>query len=960
MTTLSQRSFSVGEIKPSLYGRQDLADYFKGLKTCKNFWINRYGCPENRPGTKMIDWSRYPTKKSVLKPFVFNDDDTQSYMIEFGDKYAEFIQNGGRVVEAGKAITAITQGNPATVTSNAHGFSDGDHVFITGVVGFEFLNGRRFLINGTTANTFDLFDLQTNKISTLGLGPYVSGGTVFRVYKVNTPFAEADLANLRTVQSADKMTLFHPSYWPQELIRSAHTSWILQQMAMGPDVARPAFIQIAGVAGAVPCSYRVHAVDALTGEESLPGLQPVKNITAITQAAQCQVTSNAHGFANGDEIYIDLVSGMTQLNKRVFIVANVTANTFKLKLASAGNAYVDSTGYDAYVSGGTAALDTMSATTLAAPTVPNPILLTWTFVSGISKWNIYKLFNGVFAYIGSATNNSFNDDGSVTPNANVLPPYDRQLFDSPNNWPAAGVYYQSRLFVGGTYNNPDTLYASQPGHYRNFTTRIPTVDSDAITDRLQSSKVSYIRDFQNLGKLVVTTSGGEWVLNGDSAGIVKPSAVNARQQSSEGSANLNMLVVGASALFVQGRGAQVRDFSFDLQVDGFRGGEISIKYAHLFEGYTILGWGYQKIPQSIVWMLRSDGKLVAFTFVREQAFNGAHRHETDGTIESVACIPEGTEYSLYMTVKRSNTQAATPYDVVRFVERLSSRRVSDQTTMNFMDCALSYDGTVAGTAAYQLSSSGGWTFTDTITLTAAVPTWSASDVGKQIVITWPDGFVLRVTITGYTSTTVITGKPDKTVDASHQGAFASLSIARAVKTVTGLDHLLGRNVSVLGDGAVIASPNNSEYGTPLTVTFVGSGFVGVTLPDWYVRITAGLPYTSDVRTLDLENIQGETMIDRRKNVKGVTIHLEKSMGAFVGGAPPTNDSVDPLENLDDIKLRLNENYGQPISLHDGPVYVPIMSRPTQGGEVFIRQVDPIPISILTIAPAGRFPIRAGG
>lgn len=79
-----------------------------------------------------------------------------------------------------------------------------------------------------------------------------------------------------------------------------------------------------------------------------------KVITAITAAAPPVVTSAAHGYANGDIVYLDAIVGMVQLNKRVFVVANQAANTFELK-------GVDGSAYSAYVSGGTAAKKTMTA-----------------------------------------------------------------------------------------------------------------------------------------------------------------------------------------------------------------------------------------------------------------------------------------------------------------------------------------------------------------------------------------------------------------------------------------------------------------------------------------------------------------------------------------------------------------------------------------------------------------------
>jgi Flp pilus assembly protein TadG len=55
-----------------------------------------------------------------------------------------------------------------------------------------------------------------------------------------------------------------------------------------------------------------------------------KTVTGATKANPVVITSSAHGFANGDRIYISGASGMTQLNSKVYTVAGTTANTFQL------------------------------------------------------------------------------------------------------------------------------------------------------------------------------------------------------------------------------------------------------------------------------------------------------------------------------------------------------------------------------------------------------------------------------------------------------------------------------------------------------------------------------------------------------------------------------------------------------------------------------------------------------
>jgi hypothetical protein len=73
--------------------------------------------------------------------------------------------------------------------------------------------------------------------------------------------------------------------------------------------------------------------------------ETIADITAITAASPPVVTSAAHGFANGDVVYIDAVAGMSDVNDRTYTVANQATNTFELS-------GVDGSAWDAYTSGG--------------------------------------------------------------------------------------------------------------------------------------------------------------------------------------------------------------------------------------------------------------------------------------------------------------------------------------------------------------------------------------------------------------------------------------------------------------------------------------------------------------------------------------------------------------------------------------------------------------------------------
>ena len=941
MTTLIQRSSAGGEITPSLYARVDTVKYSTGYRTLRNFIVPRQGGAVNRSGTLFVQEVKDSSKTVRLVPFIFNTSTT--YMLEFGNLYMRVIKDGAQVTETAKNITGITQANPAVVTSGSHGYSDGDEVYITGVVGMDQVNGRNYLVASSTSNTFALQDLAGNNVDSSSFGAYSSGGTIAKVYEITTPYLEADLSDLQYVQSADVVTIVNQNYAPRNLSRTGDTSWSLDVITFAPETDFPTGVSVSsGGAGSNTYEYQVTAINDDTFEESVAGTEATQNITNITQASPAVVTIASHGYTTGDKIHIASVSGMTELNGRRFSITVLTANTFSLDDE-------DSSSYTAYSSGGTAANTWYTITSAAAPTSSAPHVISWTAISGASEYNIYRRQNGIFGLLGVAQGTSFSDVGA-DPDTTDTPPRLRNPFFGSSNYPATVAYTQQRQAFANTSSKPEKVWMSQIANFKNFSRSSPIQDDDAIEFTMVGSQVNQVRHLVDLNRLAVFTQAGEWSVEGGASGIVTPTEVNPRQYSYNGSGSLRPLIIDNNALYVQDRGSIVRDLGFDFQVDGYRGNDLTIFSAHLFDGYTIVDWAFQKIPNSIVWSVRSDGTLLGLTYLKEQQMLSWHRHDFDGgVIESVAVIPNGDEDDLYLVVKRTIDSVTK-----RYIERLYTRRIDSNNIKSsiFMDASISVDGTNTGSTTMTISGGTNWTSDETLTLTSSASFFLSTDVGNQIHFTLSDGTMLRFIIDAYTSATVVTGRPHKTVD-SELRSTASTSWGKAVDDVYGLFHLEGEAVSVFADGFVVASPNNEAY-TTLTVT---NGTITLDRP--YVKISVGLPFISDIETLDIDVAQAETMMDKNKNIRQLNMHVKDSRGIFAGAKPPTDDSTDPLEGLYELKTRDQEGYDDPVDLKTDVIEIKLRSEWNNNGRVFVRQVDPVPLSILSIAPTGYLPLSRG-
>lgn len=270
------RSFAGGEISELLFGRLDLVKFQTGLAECLNFRVTPQGPVENRAGFAYVNKAKYDDKKAYLIPFSYNTE--QTFAVEFGDFYVRFHTQGATLLETGLSITAISQANPGVLTYTGTDPANGEWMYLAGIGGMTPLNGRYVVVTNVNAgaNTFELYDLFGDSIDTSAYPAWTAGGTASRVYEIATPYAEADLADIHFVQSADVLTLVHSSYAPRELRRLGATNWQLSTISFVPDIATPAAPTIAtggpGGGTAVDYAYVVTAIADETLEESLPSV----------------------------------------------------------------------------------------------------------------------------------------------------------------------------------------------------------------------------------------------------------------------------------------------------------------------------------------------------------------------------------------------------------------------------------------------------------------------------------------------------------------------------------------------------------------------------------------------------------------------------------------------------------------------------------------------------------------
>lgn len=949
-----QTNFSGGYLSPELLGRTDTAKYQTGLAEFRNMIVARTSGAQNRSGSLYCGGTKNPTVAYRAVPFVLSN--AIAYHLEFGNLYIRPWRNGARVSVVGAAAYA-----------GGTTYGQGDLVTDVGVV-------YRSLVSGNIGNT--------PLISPGQWMPQVGG-----LLEITTVIAQGALSTLQFVQQNDVMTLVDHSFYPQTLSRFSDVKWTIANFTQSNGINPPTGVAaVAGVpAGAYP--GQVTGLTAIGGNGAgtkdhyvVTAWQTTAPVSEGQVSGEAIATVGKADAANPVALAWTVVAGATgyaiykQLGPGVGnpyeIIGISNSNAFSdngilaatpIKTASLNTLSSNATTYTygiTAVSADNGAESLISASASCSgqtPTSTAPNVITWVAPVGfsVSSYKVYRNVGGVYTFIGETPALTFNDT-NISPSGSQ-PPVSIPLFTTTNDYPSVVGYFQQRLLLGNTLNQPQTVWCSRVGVSTSFTVSTPIADNDAMQFVISNKQVQPIQAFVDLGKLIIHTSNGEYVCLGNSAGTLTPSSPNCVLQGGCGSQAVAPVVIGNTDIFIQALGNLIRDLRYDIQSVQYTGKDVSIYTPDLLNGRTVVAMAWQQVKNSIVWMVLSDGALLSLTYIREENVWAWSTHDTGAgdLITQVIVLPEGTQEVVYLGVMRYVSGAYT-----MCIEKLANRDFLDRTYLTdayFPDSAQLYDGRNTGGTTLTLTTAGGWTSADIFTLTASAGIFALTDAAagnpqgvanefilRQVSSAGIDTARLYFTVTQWLSPTQVRVTTNAAVPTWARVALTTWG--KAIHAFTGIGHLEGRELSVLGDGDVVASPFNPLFDDD-TITVVAGAF---TTPDNVnlMVVCAGLPVMSQMTTLPLENQKGDTILAKQKAVKELTVTMCASRGGLYGQLAGGNGTT----TLKPWKQRQDELLASPTSLFSGSIRINSIAsnwgpKGAGTGQVVIQQPDPLPLGI---------------
>lgn len=860
-----QPTFAGGEFAPSLASRIDIQKYATGLRRAKNMIVHPHGGISNKPGTRYVAPAKYNYLPCRIISFEFSSE--QTYILEVGAFYIRFFMNGGQVqlsvktwqnqvtrehlegelLKYGSAIyrckTTYTQGTFSSVNQPD---SSPDYWELTNEIsvwnsGSSYSDGQAVLYSGRIYRARG------------GLGPghqpdiSPDQWDQSTAYEIPTPYGFWELGTLKFAQSADLLYLVSPYHPPMVLARLYHDKWTLTKYDFKNGPFMPANTDSSKK---LTCSGKTGTI-TLTADFDIFKPEHVGALFSLKH----QVPSGATGLAVDDEwregqdeegypySYAIPGIGTTGAIKCGGVWRLKTKGTWtgKMKVERSTTASGPWSSVRIFSSNNDSNFNTFGGD--PAPETPGePFYVRLNMFEHTSGTPGADLTTDAFTQAGIVKITGYTGPRSVTAevlselgSASATADWAEGSWSDHRGYPSTVTFYQDRLAFAGTRSEPQTTWFTKTGNYSDFGRSTPLVDTDGVSVPLPSRKMNGIRSLIALSDLLAMTSSTEWSIGPGDNGILSPTSVKQKCESYRGCSTVEPVVIGTRAVFVQPMGSVVRDIGYEFARGGFDGDDLSLLANHLFQGQTIVDMAFQQEPDSLLWCVRADGKLLSLTYKREQEVLAWTWHETAGQYRSIASIPGNGYNEIWFVVQRATGI---------FIERMERRAIStDPKDQYYVDCGLTY-----------------------------------------------------------------TGEP--------------------TELIGGLEHLEGQEVAILADGSV--QPRQ----------IVTSGQITLMAPASVVHV--GLPYESDVETLNIElNLQDGTLQDRKVKVTEATFRFLNSRGGWIG---PDENSLDEVAQLDP------DNLDAPIALFTGDYPMTLDSGYGDGGRVFFRQKDPLPVTILAIIP----------
>lgn len=734
---IAQQAFTTGEISPEVLARSELDKYQYALKQARNVYIRPYGAVYRRSGTVYHNACKYADKKAILVEFNFSVE--LSYMLEIGEGYIRVHKNGEYLnVELATPYTEadlpklrfaqsadvmyITSGSYPVKTLSRYAeddwrFDDFDvsQMYYDPSMGVD-KNKNYDGAEYTTAGSYTFTPKITGKYTVEVAG--AGGGAVNTLPTMNWVYNGGNgelVRQILSINAGATITVnvgaggqsFREGQIPPMDDENRAPSGESSQVICGETTIKASGGQGAGVESNGSNAGNGQGGIGGIGAEKTDGkngwvriayigntmLTPLGTIEEITLTASTSIF-NVNSVNNFMKITHEMPS-------KTVSAKDATSETIKVgdgwKVithgAWTGDCFVERSldngiTWEEYRSYSSA--DDFNAS--ESGTVDKPCLMRIRCDTNGSGCNAdltalpytHEGTVKITEYVSATEVKAevITELGSTEP----TPDFYWGAWSDEFGYPSCVCFFQDRLCFACTKKQPYMLWMSRTGDYNNFGVEKAdgtVTDDSAVALSFISRKQFNILHLVPTTDLIVLTDGNEWLVSG--ASVVTPTEANPKNQTSRGSTDVEPIAIGSKLVFVQRRGKVVRDMGYSFESDQYDGADLTLLAKHLTRKSVITDDAYKQEPDSLIYFVTNDGKILCLTYVKDQNVYAWSSLDTDGEFESVCNIGGAEEDTIYCIVKRTIGG-----EIVRYIESFAPYPDTDGPNDYIMlDCAKS-------------------------------------------------------------------------------------------------------------------------------------------------------------------------------------------------------------------------------------------------------------------------------
>lgn len=446
------------------------------------------------------------------------------------------------------------------------------------------------------------------------------GGLVDTV--ASTPYADEDLDELYFKQVYDIMYLTHPLHPVQELKRTASTTWELNEFIFKPSPMQDANTTSTTIDPLVSVepAYGLYASDPLFSPNDVGrdlrlvsdaplsyagtfGTGAQGNAGGVTYASGTVTMRTAGGIWDGRLELQELPDGATEW----ITIGSVTSEN--------GN-------HNGEIKRDIEAFNSQVRVLMAERgTATSDSGCRWTLEIDETQYTYFRITGYTSDLVVSADRIGGDPLASV-----AVEDWSLGAFGGDNGYPTCVEIHEERMMLAGVLGTPATVYGSRINDWTNFQTG--TLATSPIRFTLSSDVRNRTRWMSTETSLIMGTDYGEWTIGSrDGSTALSGTNVSAKRHTQYGSNPRQEVTASDMTLYIESGGRRIRSMVYNFaEKDGYVSVDMNILAPHLTEDFGFTRMAYSRVPEQIIWCVREDGELCAFTHERDQQVTAWSRH----------------------------------------------------------------------------------------------------------------------------------------------------------------------------------------------------------------------------------------------------------------------------------------------------------------------------------------------